>query len=103
RRRHTICLSDWSSDVCSSDLGQSGAWVCDLMNAKSSTCFATFGYFSQTHAPDWPCCLKLNGDFISGPGFPLNTLMSMRCPSRFRSEERRVGEEGGELSPSQPP
>src|SRR5262245_886934 len=21
RRRHTICLSDWSSDVCSSDLG----------------------------------------------------------------------------------
>src|SRR5262245_22994231 len=22
RRRHTRCLSDWSSDVCSSDLGQ---------------------------------------------------------------------------------
>jgi len=29
--------------------------------------------------------LKLKGDFISGPGFPLNTLMSMRCPSRFVS------------------
>src|SRR5262245_65569021 len=24
RRRHTTCLSDWSSDVCSSDLGQLG-------------------------------------------------------------------------------
>src|SRR5437899_9463167 len=25
RRRHTRCLSDWSSDVCSSDLGEVGA------------------------------------------------------------------------------
>src|SRR5205814_6721763 len=25
RRRHTRCLSDWSSDVCSSDLGKTGA------------------------------------------------------------------------------
>src|SRR5262245_55784605 len=25
RRRHTRCLSDWSSDVCSSDLGANGA------------------------------------------------------------------------------
>src|SRR5436189_3447162 len=55
------------------------------MNAKSSTCLATFGYFSQTSAPDWPYCLKLKGDFISGPGFPLNTSMSKRCPSRFVS------------------
>src|SRR4029079_3186279 len=55
------------------------------MNAKSSTCFATLGYFSQTHAPDWPYCLKLKGDFINGPGFPLKTSMSMRCPSRLVS------------------
>src|SRR5437899_11242461 len=25
RRRHTRCLSDWSSDVCSSDLNEEGA------------------------------------------------------------------------------
>src|SRR5688500_19632837 len=55
------------------------------MKAKSSTCFATFGYFSQTHAPDSPYCLKLKGDFISGPGFPLNTSISIRCPSRLVS------------------
>src|SRR5205814_5758476 len=28
RRRHTRCLSDWSSDVCSSDLAQ--AWLYEL-------------------------------------------------------------------------
>src|SRR2546425_12265975 len=55
------------------------------MKAKSSTCLATFGYFSQTHAPDSPYCLKLKGDFINGPGFPLKTSMSMRCPSRLVS------------------
>src|SRR5205814_3959504 len=27
RRRHTRCLSDWSSDVCSSDLGDFPAWL----------------------------------------------------------------------------
>src|ERR1039458_7233909 len=27
RRRHTRCLSDWSSDVCSSDLGEDGIAV----------------------------------------------------------------------------
>src|SRR5262245_62319226 len=26
RRRHTRCLSDWSSDVCSSDLGTAEQW-----------------------------------------------------------------------------
>src|ERR1039458_7771276 len=33
RRRHTRCLSDWSSDVCSSDLG--GAGFIDLNNDAS--------------------------------------------------------------------
>src|SRR5262245_66335901 len=30
RRRHTRCLSDWSSDVCSSDLlhDRHGLWLC---------------------------------------------------------------------------
>src|SRR5215472_5789235 len=27
RRRHTRCLSDWSSDVCSSDLREIGYWI----------------------------------------------------------------------------
>src|SRR5262249_5153877 len=34
----------------------------------------------QTHAPDWPYRLKVNGDFISGPGLPLNTSIAIRLP-----------------------
>src|SRR5262245_65185778 len=29
RRRHTRCLSDWSSDVCSSDLGGGARRACE--------------------------------------------------------------------------
>ena len=50
------------------------------MNAMSSTCLATFGYFSQTHAPDSPYCLNANGDFISGPGLPLKTSIAICLP-----------------------
>src|SRR5258705_6451141 len=38
RRRHTRCLSDWSSDVCSSDL--SFAWGKGLVTAAASLDFA---------------------------------------------------------------
>src|SRR5262249_5882714 len=30
---------------------------------------------------DFPCRLNLNGDFISGPGFPLKTSILIRLPS----------------------
>src|SRR3954467_663337 len=46
----------------------------------SSTCFATFVYLSQTHAPDSPYCLKENGDFMSGPGLPLSVSMAIFLP-----------------------
>ena len=52
----------------------------DLMNAMSSTCWATFGYFSQTQAPDSPYCRNANGDFISGPGLPLKTSIAIFLP-----------------------
>src|SRR6266571_8684454 len=50
------------------------------MNAISSTCFATLVYLSHTHAPDLPYCLNENGDFMSGPGFPLKTSMEIFFP-----------------------
>src|ERR1035438_4040819 len=41
RRRHTRCLSDWSSDVCSSDLGPASGlgstWRCAMTTAMPST------------------------------------------------------------------
>src|SRR5262245_45363236 len=57
----------------------------DLINANLSTCLATLGYWSHTHAPLSPYCLKENGDFISGPGLPLKTSMEIVWPSRLVS------------------
>ena len=56
-----------------------------MTNAISSTCLATLGYRSHTQAPDWPCRRNLNGDFISGPGLPLNTSILTRLPSFLSS------------------
>src|SRR5438045_9745611 len=37
RRRHTRCLSDWSSDVCSSDLGDEVTRILDLLGRRRLT------------------------------------------------------------------
>src|SRR5437899_12243703 len=65
RRRHTRCLSDWSSDVCSSDLG--------LLGVKGWTILPTAG--------DRP----LRGWW--------KVSEQARCCQHGRSEERRVGKE----------
>src|SRR5258705_10803592 len=41
RRRHTRCLSDWSSDVCSSDLMCSRLWIGSAAMPSSPSCFET--------------------------------------------------------------
>src|SRR5437899_11281804 len=75
RRRHTRCLSDWSSDVCSSDLhlkkvsrqgDKGGAAAYAIENRITEIC-ARFG---QTEA------------------------MREKRQAPSRSEERRVGKEG---------
>src|SRR5205814_7351980 len=64
RRRHTRCLSDWSSDVCSSDLG------IDLTGAR-----------------------LYDGSGLS-TGDRLSARQILAVLRRARSEERRVGKEG---------
>src|SRR5205814_4434209 len=44
RRRHTRCLSDWSSDVCSSDL----SWVSEHSSTSGGSGRATHGTFSTS-------------------------------------------------------
>src|ERR1035438_6780157 len=86
RRRHTRCLSDWSSDVCSSDLGNSlchkglqdrlAAWAIKpsasvrqihhftgRQNPRKPLFFTIFSqYFAQSQSPGvpspqrWPHC-----------------------------------------------
>src|ERR1035441_11018976 len=70
RRRHTRCLSDWSSDVCSSDLGN----IRELEN------------FIER------CVILTQGDELNVPRAELNRS-SGRTVVATRSEERRVWEE----------
>src|SRR5438045_4632837 len=70
RRRHTRCLSDWSSDVCSSDLfswGYNRDWY-------SKSDIHVYGYDPRSHT---------NYDFM---------LYDAKAKDK-RSEERRVGKE----------
>src|SRR5437899_10800397 len=65
RRRHTRCLSDWSSDVCSSDLSDSSTGEHGSMVASIANGFA----------------------------HPLFQPNASTCTEELRSEERRVGKE----------
>src|SRR5204863_1485520 len=70
RRRHTISLRDWSSDVCSSDLTRSSA-------ATSTPCLTAKPVAAGVGVPS-----GLNDAETGGP-----------LTSSSRSEERRVGKE----------
>src|SRR5947199_10366009 len=73
RRRHTRCLSDWSSDVCSSDLAHLTAGAKRvLVSAPSDGADVTLAYGVNTDAYD-----------------PARHVIV----SNARSEERRVGKE----------
>src|SRR5205814_3086841 len=71
RRRHTRCLSDWSSDVCSSDLSGENATAVSRSEWPSSVCSGAPVAESQSLS-----VRSLDADATS-----------------LRSEERRVGKE----------
>src|SRR3546814_13792736 len=95
-----MLISDWSSDVCSSDLEEKHISIASL--ATDLTC-VTFNGLSKSYRAagfrsGW---LVVSGDTERADGFieGLNMLASMRLcanvPSQhaIRSEERRVGKE----------
>src|SRR5438105_959205 len=73
RRRHTRSTRDWSSDVCSSDLGEAGAAGLGLAIVRDVV---------QAHGG------RIHLDSAVGKG----TRFTLELP-RTRSEERRVGKE----------
>src|SRR5438034_8436953 len=73
RRRHTRSLCDWSSDVCSSDLGRNRNWM-PALNGFSTKPFPKWSASSS----EWLC---------------VKPMASNRMQRSFRSEERRVGKE----------
>src|SRR5262245_66435623 len=78
RRRHTRCLSDWSSDVCSSDLLESVAGAAGLVKAADGTPDTV--RLATAHAVH-----RLEQSLTIEP-LRKTTLIE-------RSEERRVGKE----------
>src|SRR5205814_6229164 len=86
RRRHTRCLSDWSSDVCSSDLGRINLGStesepqCGGFVAPASWTAAT----ESSESPLWVVVAVWAARF---------RILSSFSQSGDRSEERRVGKE----------
>src|SRR5262249_56578437 len=91
RRRHTRLVSDWSSDVCSSDLGSCRKSKDPSAEGRLRCCKpANSRRYSSLHrggkntshgsgARAWPPGKRWLGHLV---------------PARPRSEERRVGKEG---------
>src|SRR5206468_8254127 len=94
RRRHTRSDRDWSSDVCSSDLGGGGGFMTSRGTANVLTrATATLaGVFFLT---------SLVLSILAGwDRKPRSILQGGQTQTQPRSEERRVGKEGiGRRSP----
>src|SRR5690606_39620803 len=86
RRRHTRFSRDWSSDVCSSDLG--------LSASNSSVNFSFVNSFTNQLLPNGT--YELKGVFDQDPPNYMDFhcfLSWYKVDSSARSEERRVGKE----------
>src|SRR5205814_5267187 len=89
RSRHTICLSDWSSDVCSSDLFSTAAPSPDPRVGLRAA--VEKGRWDGAHAATDNATIANNTpDFIEGS---LKGHRASGSCGRSRSEERRVGKE----------
>src|SRR5690606_39868047 len=90
RRRHTRFSRDWSSDVCSSDLGEDYAEIIIQAHAQMSRVAESaagplsVGLASQSAPP-----LESDG----GESHAMLLARQLRASFEQRSEERRVGKE----------
>src|SRR5205814_6434395 len=93
--RHTRCLSDWSSDVCSSDLK-------NALNGRARNIFGGLirverhAHFTDAYQKVRNLLLSDDAEANSMPGLEIladNVKCSHGATSGQRSEERRVGKE----------
>src|SRR5262249_60015077 len=92
RRRHMRLVSDWSSDVCSSDLALGTAPATDQSIATQTMTFiAKWVYEDGFHMPNTTPVTTLDGVRPKG-----EKAVVEFDPNRIvRSEERRVGKDAG--------
>src|SRR5205814_2496605 len=87
RRRHTRCLSDWSSDVCSSDLMPFSGIIIATAQTK------TVGPLLVDMQVKWNAGFAQCGRELKAI-FHWHAGVFIRMPDKARrSEERRVGKE----------
>src|SRR5262245_63975670 len=94
RRRHTRCLSDWSSDVCSSDLGGRGPGVRQLGRRRFLALAAALpgaawtGAAAATALPDLP---RLDGTLkIGRHTSELQSLRHLVCRLLLEKKKKKT-------------
>src|SRR5690606_40403097 len=93
RRRHTRFSRDWSSDVCSSDLGLEASQIGTFRFAVEKA-HALVDKGDQVEK-------AIGNGGVGADALPVGQLPPQGCCGQvfgtlhFRSEERRVGKEGG--------
>src|SRR3546814_12337054 len=101
-------ISDWSSDVCSSDLGVTALWFSfrplkhevglKMLGAVVVFGLSTIGFGLSTFVPLSFGCLVILGAANMFSVYIRQSLIQLHTPDemrgRVRSEERRVGKEG---------
>src|SRR3712207_7295019 len=94
RRRHTRFWRDWSSDVCSSDLGGGGEVAVDRGRVPAAATEPAAEQLGQEHRPVLPAGAAKGDRQVAFP-FALVTRQERRQEllEVGRSEERRVGKE----------
>src|SRR5437899_12350817 len=81
RKRHTRCLSDWSSDVCSSDLGS----VLGVVSTNALELGIDIGSLDVSVMCGYPGSVASTWQQAGRAGRRMGTSVAVR------SEERRVG------------
>src|SRR5205814_3997819 len=91
RRRHTSCLSDWSSDVCSSDLAIALPFLDAMTPALAAPAKAPVR-MAFVYVPNGIDMKNWNPDYEGKLG-ELPRILKPLEAFKQRSEERRVGKE----------